>query len=131
MFRLVTAIAVATRIVEVLADDQRDVYLRVPAREGQAASLTRFYSAFAGNAAPATGAPTIGVPWPSEGLVLPPGHRLRTLVDALQATDQISQVVLSVLAYPVGPAVQPIPDADAVWEPLVGINPLNAPPPYR
>lgn len=99
---LTTSAAVANRAVAITADDQTATYFRSPAASVQAASLGIHYSAFDGG----SGSLTIGVDqvvnWPEGGVVLYPGHRLRSVTTLIDVADQWSQLAALVEEFPTG-----------------------------
>lgn len=121
-FRLVTDATVATRVVTVNVDDGTTPYLFTSTNVAHTASLTFDYSAFMGAGVGGGGGGVVVMPWPDGGLPTSPGSRIRTVVESLQAGDQISRVRLLVLAYPTGPRVNPIPRAVTLIEPLDGLD---------
>lgn len=102
-FRLVTGVAVAVRTVALTLDNQTDEYLRTPAGATQAASLTDIYTGYSGSAGAISSAPDIVIGLPVDGLWMPQGHHLRTVTNNIDAGDQYSQIVMSVIEYPTGP----------------------------
>ncbi len=90
-FTLVTNATVASRIVNLVADDGADVFFSVPAIT-HVASETRRYSAFAG--ANNRSNVNVTLELPSTGLRLRKGDRLRTLTTALQAGDDFGPMTL-------------------------------------
>lgn len=101
-FQLVTSAVVANRALSLEVDDGTDTFLRLPAGAVQAASLTVRYGAADG----LTGATAVGsvttVALPNGGAFLEQGWRLRTVIDNLDASDQLSKLRLFVEEYPSG-----------------------------
>jgi hypothetical protein len=84
--QLVTDATVANRNVRLMADDGANIYVMSDANYAHPGSTTLAYSA---KALPtqAVGASTfVNIPWPHD-LVLPAGHRIRTLTQNIQAGD--------------------------------------------
>lgn len=108
----VTSAVVGTRSVILAADDGSNTWFRSSPGGTQAASLTRFYGAFAGSAGAASQGSAIMFGLPTDGLWLPQGHRLITAVENIDAGDQISAVNLMVIEFPTGPSetLWPIPN---------------------
>lgn len=106
-----TDATVASREFRLLADDGTTTFFATFADEVQVASLSWLHSVVSG--APYGGALTgaILLPWPTDGLWLPPGHRLRTDITNLQSGDQISAVGMMVEEFPT--------TADEQWRPSV------------
>lgn len=90
-FQFVTAAAVATRLVRLTIDDGANVYHRTPAVSTQIAALTAQYCASAAGFAGVATSFDIQIPLPGY-LILRPGHRVRTITDAIQGADQFSAV---------------------------------------
>lgn len=86
-FSLTTAVTVATRIPHFVLDDGANGYYEKPAQQGQLASLTVKYQAATGDRDIATNDTVANTNLPSP-LMLPGGHRIRTLTTAIQAGDQ-------------------------------------------
>lgn len=82
---LVTAVAVATRRVQVTLDDGTTEFTRKPSNASQAASLTQIYS-FGGNV-PASAVINTNVADPFPVFDLPAGSRIKTVTDQIQAAD--------------------------------------------
>lgn len=122
LFRLVTDATVATRVVRLTADDQSTTYFRSVAAATQIVSLTRDYTAFRGNAGAAQTDTIVPIAFPDGGLVLQPGHRLRTSTAAITTGDRLSAGAAMVRAFPTGPRVTPLPDIDLVAEPRDGLG---------
>lgn len=101
-FTLTTSAVVANRTVSIEADDATDTVYRLPAGSVQAASLVGRYGAAEGLSA----VPTVGlawsISWPSGGIVLDQGWRLRSVVDNIDAGDQLSAIRLWIEEYPSG-----------------------------
>lgn len=99
---LTTDATVANRVPVLLADDGTTEYFRTRSESVQAASLAVVYCGFSGSAGGVVAGASVPLPWPTDGLPLPPGHRLRTSTVAIVAGDQWSAVGLWVDAYPHG-----------------------------
>lgn len=97
VFDLTTDANVADRLAVLETTDGSNVYWRAAAGEVQAASLTHQYSAFPGADGSLTAGTVRGIPLDAFGLVIPPGHILRTDVDNIQVGDQLSAIALHVL----------------------------------
>lgn len=100
VFVLATSAVVATRVPEVRAAAGTDVWFATPALTGQGASLTTRFSAFPGSPAAGTIGFTSTLPWPTDGLMLPPGHILSVVTTAIDAGDQYSAIFLDLVEYP-------------------------------
>lgn len=94
---LTTAVAAANRTVSLTADNAGNVYAESPSNFTQVASIVNTYNWF--DSAPYVNAPfnlrTLA-PLPSQ-MFLAAGHRIRTVTGAIQAADQWSAPVYSVL----------------------------------
>jgi len=99
-FTFVTSAVVATRFAAITATAGEDVWFRTTAQLGQLTTLTRNYAAWAGSPASTVDATTLLMPWPTEGLWLPPGHVLASTVALIDVGDQLSAVTLTVIEYP-------------------------------
>lgn len=108
-WRLVTSAAVADRNVNLVADDQTDIYLQSRSGVDQSAGLTGTYGAFAGAAPGGFPATLINLALPNDGLILQPGHRLRSRTVNIQAADQFSLIRALVQEFPQGPIVEWLP----------------------
>lgn len=108
---LTTAATVADRTVRLLVDDGTTVWLRTTARSVVAASSTVVVAAFEGLTGDTTVGDTVPVSWPTGGVVLLPGYRLRTDTVNLQAGDAFSTAALMVDDWPLGPSsrFRPVP----------------------
>lgn len=103
-FVFTTSAAVANRLVSLILDDQTDSLLQTPAGAVQAAGAAQPYSLFPGSpSASLAGAPWL-LPTPTDGLVMLPGHRLRSSTALIDVGDQYSAIKLYVEQYPTGPA---------------------------
>jgi hypothetical protein len=100
MFRFVTAAAAANRIVSVVATSAEDRWFLTTSGLAQAATLTADYSAFPGAAPTVALGPAGLLALPDDGLWLPPGHVIASEVSAIQAADQLSAIVLTVIEMP-------------------------------
>jgi hypothetical protein len=92
-FSLVTSSTVATRGVRLVIDDGTHIIAQIPANATQAASLTYVYNGGAFPTNPAAIAGEYFIPLPPD-LIIGSGHRLRTLTNNLQATDQYSALYM-------------------------------------
>jgi hypothetical protein len=99
-FTLTTSAAVANRVMTLLARAAEDVWFRTSAGGVQVASLTFDYSGWPGSGSPSGTTPVALLGWPHDGLWLPPGQVIESDVQAIDAADQISAVVLDVIEYP-------------------------------
>lgn len=99
-YTLVTSAAVANRLNGVTATAGEDVWFRTTAQLVQTATLTRGYSAWPGSPATTVDAGALLMPWPTDGLWLPPGHVLASTVALIDVADQLSLIVLDVIEYP-------------------------------
>lgn len=111
VFTLTTDATVANRTVVVTADDGTTEFFRTPARSALAASSTGVHSAFDGSRGDVTSADTLVLSWPTDGLMLLPGYRLRTDTENLQAGDAFSAIALMIDDWPLGPErrFRPVP----------------------
>lgn len=117
-FTLVTDINVANRTVALVLDDGTNEFLRV-AYEGNivAASTTQLGAYPGANRDPVT-LSTLNVALPTDGALLRPGWRLRSVSAALQAGDQYSAITILVQEFPTGPAFEWVPTVDTLINPL-------------
>lgn len=110
-FRLVTDANVANRSVSLVADDGSTVVWRASASAVQAAGATIDHGVYAGSsAALLTGAVAVFA-LPSDGLLLLPGWRLRSVTGNVQAGDQYSAIGALVEEYPNGSGTE--------WQPTL------------
>jgi hypothetical protein len=98
--QLVTSGVAGTRAVALRVDDQSATYMIAPAGTTQITGLTRLYSAFPGVGAAAANGSIIGIPWPSHGLILRGGHRIRSVTEVIDVGDQWSAIAAQVVSYP-------------------------------
>lgn len=112
VFDFVTNANVGTRSVILTATSGSATWLRSSPGGTQAASLTRFYGAYAGSAGAVSQGSAIMLGLPTDGLWLPQGHSLATAVENIDAGDQISNVNAFIIEFPTGPAetLWPIPN---------------------
>lgn len=99
-FRMVTDANVGPRTVSIAATAGEDVWFRTVVQVDQTAGLTRDFSAWPASPATTVDKPVVLLPWPDEGLWLPPGHVLAATVTGIQAGDQLSSIFLSVVELP-------------------------------
>lgn len=111
-FRFVASGAVGNRLVHLFADDQTDVYYRVPANSIVAAAGDQRFSGFPGAPQSAAIGNEVVFPLPNGGLLLPPGWRFRTSTDAIDVADQYSEIRALVQSFPQGPADEWLPSVD-------------------
>lgn len=94
-FKLVTAVAVANRLVRLAMDDGANVFFTVPNDVAHAASQTTEYS-YGATFEAAQGATVSARVYPIPAVVLGPAYRIRTVTAAIQAADQFSEIALLV-----------------------------------
>lgn len=94
--RLVTDANVANRIITLRADDQTNVWYAQEAPLVVAANSTVDVSAHTGSGNTTATATTLVLALPSDGLLLPPGHRLFVTTANRQAGDQWTNVVAQI-----------------------------------
>lgn len=97
---LTTDANVANREPNIRATDGNLPWFRSPVQVAQTAGLTNFYCAFPGSDAGAATSAARLFGWPTDGLWLPPGHRLEMVTALLQAGDQWSDIHLDLWEYP-------------------------------
>lgn len=117
-FRFVASAAVANRLPHLIADDQTDVYFRVPTNAIVAAAGSARYSGFGGAPQSVAIGNEVLFPLPDMGLKLLPGYRLRSSTDAIDVADQYSEIRALVQVFPQGPADEWIPTVGAQVEPM-------------
>lgn len=102
---------VANRTVVFTADDGTTEYFRTRSESVIAASGLATFAAFDGSSSGAEVGDVVHLAWPTDGLVLPPGHRLRTSTVNLQSGDAFTNVALMVDDWPLGPEhrFRPVP----------------------
>lgn len=111
-FLFTASAAVANRRVALVADDQTDIWFAAESTVDVAAGAAVRFGAYAG--APSTGltAVLVNIPLPTGGLLLQPGHRLRSSTALLDAGDTFTQIRAQVQEYPQGPALEWLPTVD-------------------
>src|SRR5689334_22594222 len=102
-FQLVTSAVAGNRSVSLAADDGTSTYWRSVASGVQAASLTQRYSAGIGAALGGSGTIVQMIELPQTGVLLYPGHVLRTLTGALDVGDQYGAITVQAEELPQGP----------------------------
>lgn len=108
-FVLTTSAVVANRRVALLADDQTDVWWAAESTVDIAASLATRFGAYPGAAATGLANFTVNIPLPHGGLILQPGHRVRSSTALIDAGDQFSAIRALVQEYPYGPTLEWLP----------------------
>lgn len=108
-FTLTTSAVVANRRVALLADDATDVWFAAESTVDVAASLTTRFGAYPGAAAAGLAASVVNIPLPHGGLILQPGHRVRSSTTLIDAGDQYSAIRALVQEYPYGPEFEWLP----------------------
>ncbi len=103
-FTLATSAVVANRRIALLADDGTDVWGAFPSANDQAASLNMRYGAHDGAVSNAFGGTAWSIPLPATGLLLLPGHRLRSTTLNIDVADQYSAVRALVREFLLGEA---------------------------
>lgn len=116
VFNFVTGANVGTRSVILAADNGTDTWFRSSPGGTQAASLTRFYGAYAGSAGASSQGSAIMLGLPTDGLWLPQGHRLITAVENIDPADQITAANLFIIEFPTGPSALYWPVPPSVLE---------------
>lgn len=111
-FTLVTSAAVANRVVSLVGDDQTDAWFRVVSNQNVPAGQTVNYCAFSGAPGNAAVNNKVMIPFPDNGLLVPPGMRLRSVTDLVDVGDQYSAVRALVQVFPQGPATEWLPTVD-------------------
>lgn len=106
---LVTSAVVANRTVRLVADDGTDEYFRVRAMSSVVGGATVVHSVFPGSPGLTAVGDTLVLAWPTDGLILPRGHRLRSLTDLIDVGDQWSGITALVEIFPEGPGAQWLP----------------------
>lgn len=113
-----TASGVAgNRTIVFEASDGTDIYLTTAAQAVLAAAGSSVYCAFAGIPPRASAVGYIAIDWPTDGLWLPQGHRLRTTVLSGDAGDLFEDVTMRVVEYPSGPTNTKFPYGPGIFSP--------------
>jgi hypothetical protein len=118
VFRFVASAAVANRVVHIIADDATDTYWKAPTNQIVAAAGDNIFSGYPGAPLQAAIGGDVLFPLPNNGLLLPPGNRLRTSTDAIDAADQFSAIRTLVQVFPQGPILEYLPTTDTQIEPM-------------
>lgn len=113
---LTTDATVADRTVRIEQSDGTSTYFVASAGEVQAASLTRRYGAHPGADGSLTAGGVRGIPLDAYGLVVPPGHVVRTDTENLQAGDEYSDIALHVLEFETGRIAPGVPTVNIYVE---------------
>lgn len=111
-FTLATSGVAGNRAVTVVLDDRTDVYSAMAAGATQAINETRRWGAYPGASAGGLSTVSGTLGWPSDGLWIPPGWRIRTVTGALDAGDQYAAVRALVEELPTGPMVEWVPTTE-------------------
>lgn len=116
-FRFTTSAAVVNRFVRLVMDDTNVTYWQTQAADLQAASTQRNYAGFDGSTGALNSGLTEHFAWLNGGLILFPGHRLRTVTVNMDPADQIDQVAMMVEELPSGRYFQTFPAEPLLAEP--------------
>jgi hypothetical protein len=111
-FLFTTSAAVANRRVALVADDQTDIWFAAESTVDVAAGAAVRFGAYPGASASGLTAVLVNIPLPDGGLVLQPGHRLRSLTTLLDVGDTYTQIRAQVQEYPQGPDFEWLPSVD-------------------
>lgn len=99
-FTLTTNATVAQRLPSIRALAGEETWFATVVNRGTAASQTRLHCAFNSADVSVADADVVTITWPATGLALPPGHRLASVVQGLQAGDVMTGILLSTVEYP-------------------------------
>lgn len=113
-FTLTTSAVVAARRVTLLADDQTDVWGVFPSTVDQAASGVVRYGAFGGAVGGGLATAALTIALPEGGVLLMPGHRLRSSTTLIDAGDQYTAIRALVQEFPAGPDEEWLPSVDTL-----------------
>lgn len=111
-FTFTASAVVANRRVALLADDQTDVWFAAESTVDIAATQAVRFGAYPGAAAAGLAATLVNIPLPPQGLILQPGHRLRSSTSLIDVGDQFSAVRAQIQEYPQGPDLEWLPILD-------------------
>jgi hypothetical protein len=111
-FTFTASAAVANRRVALVADDQTDVWFAAESTVDVAAAAAVRFGAYAGANAAGLTAVLVNIPLPNEGLLLQPGHRLRSSTALLDVGDAFTLIRAQVQEYPQGPEFEWLPTVD-------------------
>lgn len=112
-FLFTASVVVANRRIALLADDQTDIWFAAESTVDVAASAAVRFGAYAGAASVGLTAVLVNLPLPTDGLILQPGHRLRTSTANIDVGDQYSQIRAQVQEFPQGPEIEWLPSVDS------------------
>jgi hypothetical protein len=99
-FRLAASAVAATRIPHIRAAGGDDAYFHTTVNRATFVNQTRDYCGFAGADVSVADADVCTISWPSGGLVLSPGHVIRSTVQNIDVGDQLSAIILTVVETP-------------------------------
>lgn len=113
-----TSAAVANRHVGLVADDQTDTWFTSRSSLDVPASSAVAYGAFPGAAPGGVITNMASIALPNDGLLLQPGHRLRSFTANIQGGDTFTAVRALVQCYPQGPADEFLPITELQLTPM-------------
>lgn len=116
-FVLNTSAVAGNRTVVIEVSDGTDIYLTTASHVVLAAGSGAVYCAFGGINSRAAALGFIPIDWPTDGLWLPQGHRMRTVLISGDAGDIISEAVARVVEYPSGPDRTLFPYGPGIFSP--------------
>ena len=99
-FRLTASAVAATRFPHLRAAGGDDEWFATTVNRATFANQSRLYCGFPGADVSVGDADIVTVSWPHDGLILPPGHTLRSQVQSIDVGDTLTGVVLTVVEYP-------------------------------
>jgi hypothetical protein len=111
-FLLTTSAVAANRRVALVADDQTDVWFAAESTVDVAAGSAVRFGAYPGAPSAGLTAVLVNLPLPYGGLVLQPGHRLRSSTTLIDVGDAYTQIRAQVQEYPQGPDLEWMPTTD-------------------
>lgn len=108
-FTFTASVAVANRRISLVADDQTDVFWAAESSVDVAATATVRFSAYPGADTSGLTGVLVSLPLPNDGLILQPGHRVRSITNLIDVADQFTLVRAQVQEYPQGPNFEFLP----------------------
>jgi len=107
---LTTSAVVDNRIATLTVDDQTNDLMRLVGNNVQVAATTQQNSFYCGSIAAFISGTAWTLPFPTDGVLLLPGWRLRSVTRLFDVGDAHSNIALYVVRYPNGPTNRVLPD---------------------
>lgn len=113
-FTFTASAAVANRRVQLRADDGTTVWFAAPASLDIVAAGSAVFSAYGGAAGVGLTGASATIALPADGLLLLPGHRLRSATLNIDVGDTYTNIAALVEEFPTGPDFERLPTVDSL-----------------